>query len=153
MQKILLNLLLITALARPLLTQTVSPEPEVQLPTELQRVLRDYEAAWQSHNAHALAQLFATDGYVLAPGQPPVKGRDNIKRAYADAGGPLALRAIAYASEGNLAYIIGTFARRKGDPDVGKFTLTLRKEIRGEWLIVSDMDNSNHPWKGPSPER
>jgi ketosteroid isomerase-like protein len=28
-------------------------------------------------------------------------------------------------------------------PDEGKFTLTLRKDKDGSWLIVSDMDNSN----------
>jgi ketosteroid isomerase-like protein len=141
--KILLRVMLIGVLVHPLLIQTTPAKPESQLPPELQRVLQDYEAAWQSHDAHALAQLFAADGYVLAPGQPPVKGREEIDRAYANAGGPLALRAIAYASEGSLAYIIGTFARHKGEPAIGKFTLTLRKDEHARWLIVSDMDNSS----------
>jgi ketosteroid isomerase-like protein len=30
-----------------------------------------------------------------------------------------------------------------GQPDIGKFTLTLRKDSDGRWLIRSDMDNSN----------
>lgn len=30
-----------------------------------------------------------------------------------------------------------------GKPDDGKFTLTLRKDSDGRWLIVSDMDSSN----------
>jgi len=31
----------------------------------------------------------------------------------------------------------------KGEPDGGKFTLTLRKAGDGRWLIMSDMDNGN----------
>ena len=40
-------------------------------------------------------------------------------------------------------YIVGGFAAIPGQPDIGKFTLTLRKDEDGRWLIVSDMDNSN----------
>ncbi|MEE8218925.1 MAG: DUF4440 domain-containing protein, partial [Vicinamibacteria bacterium] len=58
-------------------------------------------------------------------------------------GGPLALRALAYATEGGVGYIIGAYARRRGEPDVGKFTLTLRRDGEGRWLIMSDMDNGN----------
>jgi hypothetical protein len=60
-----------------------------------------------------------------------------------DRGGPLALRALAFASEGATGFVIGGYARRKGEPDVGKFTLTLRREVSGRWLIMSDMDNGN----------
>ena len=40
-------------------------------------------------------------------------------------------------------YILGGFARQAGAPDVGKFTLTLRKDETGRWLILSDMDSAN----------
>ena len=36
-------------------------------------------------------------------------------------------------------------SRPQGRPDVGKFTLTLRKGADGRWLIFSDMDNGNRP--------
>ena len=117
--------------------------PSVVLPAELQRVLTSYEKAWQAHDAKALAALFAEDGFVLAAGKPPVRGRAAIEQTYAHAGGPLELRALAYAQEGAIAYIIGGFSHAKGDPDSGKFTLTLRKGSSGQWLIVSDMDNGN----------
>jgi ketosteroid isomerase-like protein len=117
-------------------------EPSVTLPPELQRVLTDYETAWSGRDAASLARLFAEDGYVLPNGSPPVRGRTAIQQHYHGHGGPLALRAIAFAVEGTAGYIIGGYAPRKGDPDDGKFTLTLRKE-RGRWLIVSDMDSSN----------
>jgi hypothetical protein len=66
-----------------------------------------------------------------------------IAKHYTGKGGPLALRALAFASEGATGFIIGGYARQKGEPDVGKFTLTLRRDASGRWLIMSDMDNGN----------
>jgi ketosteroid isomerase-like protein len=117
--------------------------PEVTLPAPLGRVLADYEVAWQNRDAHTLAALFAEDGFVLSNGAPPVRGREQIARHYAGAGGPLALRPLAFATDGSIGYIIGGFARHKGEPDTGKFTLTLRRSSEGRWLITSDMDNGN----------
>jgi ketosteroid isomerase-like protein len=121
------------------------PLPSVTLPPELARVLTDYEAAWRAKDAAALARLFAEDGFVLQRNQPPVRGRAEIEKAYAGAGGSLALRALAYATEGSVGYIIGGYAPRAGEPDDGKFTLTLEKGPDGKWLIMSDMDNGNRP--------
>lgn len=124
--------------------QAVSaPQPSIKLPPALARVLTDYEAAWRSGDAAALARLFAEDGFVLSSGRPPIKGREAIQRHYTDQGGPLALRALAFGADGLVGYIIGGFARKEGEPDIGKFTLTLRKGAGGRWLIMSDMDNSN----------
>ena len=106
-------------------------------------VLRDYETAWASKDAVALAALFTEDGFVLSGGLPPVRGRDAIESHYAGKGGPLALRALAYATEGSVEYMIGAFSQRHGEADVGKFTLTLAKDDTGRWRIVSDMDNGN----------
>ena len=119
--------------------------PSVSLPPELARVLTDYEAAWRAKDAATLARLFAEDGFVLQRNKPPVRGRDAIEKAYAGAGGSLALRALAYAVEGPVGYIIGGYAARAGEPDDGKFTLTLKKAPTGKWLIMSDMDNGNRP--------
>ena len=128
--------------------------PSVRLPQELARVLTDYEAAWRAKDAAALARLFDEDGFVLANGGPPVRGRAAIERHYRGSGGPLALRAFAFATaaDGSAGFILGGFAREAGKPDVGKFTLTLRRDDAspvvdaaggGRWLIVSDMDNGN----------
>jgi len=117
--------------------------PSVTLPPELDRVLRDYEAAWAAKDAARLAKLFAEDGYVLPGGSPPVKGRAAIETYYTGHGGPLFLRAIAFATEGKVGYIIGGYTGAAGSPDEGKFTLTLRKGPDGRWLINSDMDNGN----------
>jgi ketosteroid isomerase-like protein len=117
--------------------------PSVQLPPELDRVLTDYEQAWQARDAAALAALFAPDGFVMAAGRPPTRGRAAIQEYYTGRGGPLSLRAIAFAAEGDLAYIIGGYASDPGMSDGGKFVLTLRKSADGRWLIVTDMDNPN----------
>jgi ketosteroid isomerase-like protein len=117
--------------------------PSVTLPAPLARVLTDYEEAWAGKDAAALAALFAEDGFVLSSGAPPVRGRAAIERHYAGQGGPLALRALAYSTQGSIGFIIGGFARARGEPDIGKFTLTLVKGARGRWLIQSDMDNGN----------
>lgn len=119
------------------------PFPSVTLPASLARVLTDYESAWQQKDAHALAVLFAENGFVLSNGVPPVRGRAAIEEFYGGQGGPLSLRALAYSTEGSTGYIIGGFSRRKGEPDRGKFTLTLLKGAHGRWFIMSDMDNSN----------
>jgi ketosteroid isomerase-like protein len=126
--------------------------PSVTLPAPLARVLTDYEAAWQGRNAPALAALFAEDGFVLPSDSPPVRGRDAIEKHYAGSGSPLALRALAFAAEGDTGYVIGGFSRQKGAPDIGKFTLTLRRGKDGRWLIMSDMDNGNtRPPRPPAP--
>jgi ketosteroid isomerase-like protein len=121
----------------------VASEPTIELPPALARVLTDYEAAWSRKDAAALAALFAEDGFVLPNGHPPVRGRSAIEKYYAGSGGPLALRAFAFAAEGSVGYVLGAFGREKGAPDDGKFTLTLRKDADGKWWIVSDMDNGN----------
>ena len=120
-----------------------TPLPAVVLPADLDRVLRDYEQAWQAMDAAKLAALFAEDGFVLSSGVPPVRGRVAIQAHYTGQGGPLALRALAFATEGSLGYILGAFSRQRGEPDIGKFTLTLRQGSDKRWLIVSDMDNAN----------
>lgn len=145
--------LLLFALCGPLLASAGPPStpaatrlPDAALPAPLDRVLRDYEQAWRSGDARALATLFAEDGFVLQSNQPPVRGRSAIEAAYAGQGGsPLRLRALAYATEENTAYIIGTYSYGNNAGDAGKFTLTLKRVGEGPWLIFSDMDNGNAP--------
>jgi hypothetical protein len=61
----------------------------------------------------------------------------------------LALRALAYATEGPVGYIIGTFGPAAGEEDRGKFVLALRRGADRRWLITADIDNSSRP--GPRP--
>ena len=126
-------------------TPAPTPQPSIQLPPELARVLTDYETAWRARDAAALARLFAEDGFVMSSNQLPVRGRAAIEKQYTGSGGPLFLRAFAYATEGKTVYILGGFTNRQEGADIGKFTLTLSKGADGRWLIFSDMDNGNRP--------
>jgi ketosteroid isomerase-like protein len=119
-------------------------EPSVDLPPELARVLTDYQAAWKNGDAAAMAGLYAKDGFLLPNGKTPIRGRDSILKYYSGHGGSLSLRAIAYAAEGRVGYIIGGYTDTAGKADEGKFTFTLRKDPDGRWLIMSDMDNPNY---------
>jgi len=145
----MLKRMLFIALLLASVTATPAQEqpqiPSVALPEPLARVLTDYETAWRKKDAAALAALFAEDGFVLPNGGAPVRGRAQIEKHYTGAGGPLALRALAFAAEGPVGYIIGAYSGVEGKPDEGKFTLTLRMGADGRWLIMSDMDNIN--WK------
>ncbi len=128
--------------------------PSVALPADLDRVLRDYEKAWQARDAEGLARLFTEDGFVLSNGKPAVRGRSAIRTAYSDGGGPLSLRAFAYSTDGSVGYIIGAYAESKDAPDIGKFVLALRKDAEGRWLIAADIDNANRrprPQQAPPP--
>ena len=119
---------------------------DVPLPAALDRVLRDYEQAWRTGDAKALAELFAEDGFILQSNQPPVRGRAAIEAAYAGQGSsPLRLRALAYAAEESTGYIIGAYTYGSNVGDTGKFTLTLKRVAGGPWMIFSDMDNTNTP--------
>jgi ketosteroid isomerase-like protein len=135
-------------------SQMVKPAPalsgdEATLPTEFARVLRDYERAWQAKDAQRLSGLFAADGFVLSSGSPPVRGRSNIERHYAGSGGALALRAMAWAMQENVGYIVGEYAQDATFANPGKFTLTLVRDDGHRWLIFSDMDNGNTQPESP----
>ncbi|AMW06440.1 DUF4440 domain-containing protein [Gemmatimonas phototrophica] len=117
--------------------------PTVTLPPALDKVLRDYEAAWRKGDAAALAALFADDGFVLQTGRAPIRGRAAITAAYTGQGGsPLVLHALAGSVADTVGYIIGTYDYGSAGPAQGKFTLTLRRRAGGPWFIFSDMDNS-----------
>ncbi len=119
-----------------------APLPSITLPADLARVLTDYETQWR-FGGDSLTKLFAEDAILTVGGKPPMRGHAAIAAHYAGPKPPLALRAIAYAAEGNIAYIIGGYAMERGAPDGGKFVLTLKKAPNGRWLIFSDMDTGN----------
>lgn len=139
----------VTAKAQGTPPARTAPEPQlpsVPLPAALERVLRDYEAAWRRSDAAGLAALFADDGFVLQDGRAPARGRVAIQAAYAgQGGGPLRLRALATSVADTVGYIIGAYGYGDTPADEGKFTLTLRRRRGGPWLIFSDMDNSSRP--------
>src|SRR3546814_17966303 len=103
--------------------------PDVTLPPELDRVLRDYERAWRAGDAAALASLFTEDGFILQSNRPPIRGRSAIQATYEDhgEGGPLRLRALAFTTDDTIAYIIGAYRYDKNTNATDNWTLTLRR--------------------------
>ena len=155
-RSLLLGLLAVAALPVAVCAQSSGPDaaatrpmPSVTLPPELDRVLRDYERLWQARDAAGLARIFAVDGFVLPMGRPAVRGREDITRNYAQAGGPLSLRALAYATSDTVGWIIGEYAPGAGQPDMGKFVLALRRSRGGPWEIMADIDNPSRPMRRP----
>ena len=118
--------------------------PSVSLPADLDAVLRNYERAWAAKDATALARLFTADGLALQNGFQPARGVAAMEAHYANvAGGPLALRAIAYDMDGKLATIVGAYSAQAGQADIGKFVLVLKRGSDGQWRIAADIDNMN----------
>jgi len=135
-----------------------APLPSATLPAEVERVLRDYERHWTAGDEAALAALFTEDGFILQNGRPPVRGRAAIQRAYADSDGPLRLRAMGYAVDDSVGYIVGAYGYGEGNAEMGKFVLALRRTPGGPWMIAADIDNSNQmprrpPQTAPAPSQ
>lgn len=126
------------------------PLPTATLPPEIERVLRDYERGWLAGDEAALAALFAEDGFILQNGRPPVRGRAAIQQAYAESSGPLRLRALGYAADDSVGYIVGAYGFGEGDADVGKFVLALKRVPGGPWMIAADIDNMSQMQRRPA---
>ena len=139
---VFMTLIVLGAVARPAAAQVDQSTvlPSVDLPENVERVLRDYEVAWAAGDNEALAALFSPDGFVLSGGDAHVRGREAIRERYRNAGGPLLLRPVAFESSGDVGFIIGAYAY-DDQGDRGKFVLALRR-IADRWYIVADMDNA-----------
>ena len=121
--------------------QTPAQLPTVDLPPELNRVLRDYETHWKAKDGPALSALFTDDGFIARG--PWIRGTDAIRTAYsASPGGDLRLRAVGYATADTVGYIIGAYRYGESPNDGGKFILALRRAPRGPWKIAADLDAS-----------
>src|SRR5688500_14594361 len=112
--------LALTALRLGAQTTDPAPLPSVTLPPELARVLTDYETQWR-FGGDSLVKLFTEDAVLTVGGKPPMRGRAALAAHYAGPKGPVALRAIAYAAEGSVAWIVGGYTMQHGEPDIGKF--------------------------------
>jgi hypothetical protein len=116
--------------------------PVVGLPPELDRVLRDYEAAWRAGDGAGLADVFTPDGMILSSGQLPQRGRDAVRASRTRPGSGLQLVAFAHATGDTVGYIVGGYRVFSIGPE-GKFVLALRRRPGEPWLIAADIENGN----------
>ena len=127
-------------------TPQASPDTQVpaavSLPPAFDRVLRDYEAAWRDGDGKRLAALFTEDGFAVQNGSPLRRGRAAIAGGLTKPGGELQLTAYAYASSGNVGYIVGGYRYPTTAGAGGRFVLALQSGPDGRWLIAADLDNS-----------
>lgn len=126
-------------------SQRTPPErlPSVDLPPELDRVLRDYEQHWRGGDADALTGLFTEDGFVARRGGW-IRGQENLREALQRTSSDLRLRAVAHAIDGTVGYIIGAYGygEQASVADRGLFILALRRNVDGHWLIAADLDGA-----------
>ena len=119
------------------------PLPSVDLPAALDRVLREYERHWQAGDAEALVSLFTEDGFVARRGGW-IRGEAELRQALQSTSSELQLRAVAYAVDESVGYIIGAYGygNEPSVPDRGMFILTLHRGKDGRWLIAADLDGA-----------
>lgn len=104
-------------------------------------------------DADGVANLYAEDGIIMAPGAPPAVGREAIRSyvsgdiATTKAGG-FALNSgeiTGVGVEGDLAWVTGTFTvadSAGATVDTGKY-LSLYRRINSEWKLIRDIWNSD----------
>lgn len=114
----------------------------VTLPPALDRVLRDYEAAWRDGDGGRLASLFTPDGFAVQSGSPLARGPAAISRNITGPGGALQLTAYAYGVDGTVGYVVGGYRYPQTQGPGGRFVLALKRQADGRWLIAADLDNS-----------
>ncbi|MHB1329909.1 MAG: YybH family protein [Gemmatimonadales bacterium] len=140
------SLLLIAGVAvAPVVAQAKPPWPlpTVHLPVELDRVLRDYEAAWEAGDGSRLAKVFTADGFILPSGRLPQRGAAAIAASHTSPGGDLQLVAFAFAVADTVGYVIGGYRYPDSAGPGGKFVLALRRERNGPWKIAADIENGS----------
>src|SRR5918995_3881280 len=136
----------------------VASHASAQAPTSpLLELTKQYLAAAKARDAAKVASFYAEDAVVMAPNAPPIKGKHAIQQDHErlfKESPPFELTATPLASEtsGDLGYIQGEFVvKRQGGGEVrGKYVEVWRR-IKGEWKILYDINNANHPPAAPTP--
>ena len=141
-----LTLITVLGLPLPASAQAALPgeaaPPGITLPPALDRVLRDYEAAWRDGDGPRLASLFTDDGFAVQSGGPLARGHAAIAGNIKGPGGALQLTAYAYAVDGTVGYIVGGYRYPETTGPGGRFVLALKQGSGGRWLIAADLDNN-----------
>ena len=116
-----------------------------------------YMTAYKGKDAAAVASLHTEDAVVLPPNLEMIKGREAIQNATTaeiNAGGTdLALTTLDVYGSGDLAYEIGRYALKvKQDEqilmqDSGKYIVVWEQVSKDNWLIKSDIWNTDLPLK------
>ena len=106
-----------------------------------------------SRNWDALAAGYSIDAVRMPPNQPPVEGRDAIRR-WLEQLPPITsfnFRLVDLQGAGAVAFMRGSYSITAAPPgvapvsDSGKILVVFRKQLDGSWLRVADAWNSVLP--------
>lgn len=116
------------------------PQPAIELPEALARLLRDREKGW--NDKAVLTGLYTEDSMVLDSREPVwIRGRDEVttfmSTLYAR---PYRITPVAYGTEGPAGHIAGYFTRGEGEAarHFGHFLWTLKKGADNVWRIAAE---------------
>jgi uncharacterized protein (TIGR02246 family) len=121
----------------------------------IERHIRDKEAKWMaaynSHDAGALASNYAEDAVLANPDTPLVTGLDAIRKETAGFAADPNLKIdfssdrVGVAASGDFAYSRGHYSMTYTDPDTNKaaestghYLTVYRKQADGSWKAVED---------------
>ena len=114
--------------------------------------IRTLDSAWNKSavdkNADLMSSYYATDGVLMAPGEPMAKGRDAIHTAIAgmfgSPGFSLTFSPDQVTAKGDLAYEIGSYKLTFNDKagktqtSTGKYVVVWARQPDGSWKAVVD---------------
>ncbi|MEL6829201.1 MAG: SgcJ/EcaC family oxidoreductase, partial [Pseudomonadota bacterium] len=117
----------------------------------IQAASDEWVATYNANDWDALAKLFSPDATMMPPNSPQVIGRDSISawEAEYETGFQIAFDVQDIEGDGNFAYVRGRscvfIPLETGGygVDVGKYLEVRKKDENGNWLIVSDIFNSD----------
>jgi uncharacterized protein (TIGR02246 family) len=119
-------------------------------PEDAERAIRQasdqVERCARAGDAEGMLRAYADDAWVIPPGQPMVRGREQVgallRAAVAGGGLDLAIETLSIQALGDLAYRVGRY--RMGGA-AGRFLGVWRREADGAWRCVAEMFDAEPP--------
>jgi uncharacterized protein (TIGR02246 family) len=121
--------------------------------TEVQSLVEAWEQAANAKDAGAVAALYTENATLLAPGQPALKGRQNIQafwQGFFDAGASdVKLHSVEVVGSGSLVYEIGEYRAMMPQPTggvalgTGKYLVVYERQPEGKLKMAADMFSAN----------
>jgi uncharacterized protein (TIGR02246 family) len=109
--------------------------------------------AFNGGDASGVAQMYAADARLLAPGSDVVQGRADIEsfiKEFIQTGAKLSFDMLTVHETADLCASVSRYtmdfpADSGMAPDQGKFIEIWKRQTDGSWLIAEDIFNSNEP--------
>lgn len=120
---------------------------------EIERIGREFSAAYNRGDAAGVAALYAEDARLMPPGHAAITGRAAIQAFWQGAResglGQVTLRTEEVAASGDLAYEVGSAAIQAQTPDgqavadTLKYLVVWKRHTSGAWQLAVDIWNTN----------